>query len=84
MDDALLIENVAVHPKAQGTGLGRRLMDFAEEEGRRGGFGLLRLYTDEIMTENVALHEHLGYREVDRRLEDGYRRVLMEKLLRTT
>jgi GNAT superfamily N-acetyltransferase len=81
VDDALLVENVAVHPNAQGAGLGRRLMDFAEEEARRGGFGRLRLYTNEVMTENLAVYEHLGYHEVDRRREEGYRRVFMEKLL---
>jgi ribosomal protein S18 acetylase RimI-like enzyme len=78
---ALLIENVAVHPSGQGTGLGRQLMDFAEEEARRGGFDHLRLYTNEVMTENVAFYEHLGYQEVDRRSEQGYRRVFMEKRL---
>lgn len=80
-DDALLVENVAVHPDARGTGLGRRLLDFAEKEARRQGFGRLLLYTNEVMTENVALYSHLGYREIDRRTEDGYRRVFMEKVL---
>ncbi len=80
-DDALLVDNVAVHPGAHGRGLGRRLLDFAEEEARRQGFGRLCLYTNEVMTENVALYSHLGYREIDRRTEDGYRRVFMEKVL---
>src|ERR1700726_1057151 len=31
-DDHLLIENIAVYPGAQGRGLGRVLMSFAEEE----------------------------------------------------
>ena len=35
--DSLLIENVAVHPDAQGTGLGRRLLEFAEQEAARRG-----------------------------------------------
>jgi ribosomal protein S18 acetylase RimI-like enzyme len=81
MGEALLIENVAVDPEAQGTGLGRQLMDFAEDEARRRGLGRLRLYTNEVMTENLAIYEHLGYHEVDRRSQDGYRRVFMEKLL---
>jgi hypothetical protein len=57
-------------------------MDFAEEEARRRSVGRLRLYTNEVMTENVAMYEHLGYHVVDRRSEHGYRRVFMEKLLR--
>jgi hypothetical protein len=32
-------------------------------------------------TENQAIYTHLGYREVDRHTEDGYRRVYLEKLL---
>jgi GNAT superfamily N-acetyltransferase len=80
-DDALLIENVAVHPNAQGTGLGRILMRFAEEMAQRQGRNRLRLYTNEIMTENLAIYGHLGYCEVDRRTENGYRRVFMEKVL---
>ena len=41
----------------------------------------LSLYTNEVMTENQAIYTHLGYREVGRHTEDGYRRVYMEKLL---
>ena len=78
---SLLIENVAVHPAAQGTGLGRRLMEFAEQEAARLGLSRLTLYTNEVMTENHAIYIHLGYREVARRTEDGYRRIYMEKLV---
>ena len=35
--DSLLIENIAVHPDAQGSGLGRQLMEFAEQEAARRG-----------------------------------------------
>jgi GNAT superfamily N-acetyltransferase len=80
-DDSLLIENVAVHPGAQGTGLGRRLLDFAEQEARRLGFRRLTLYTNEVMTENQAIYTHLGYQELTRRTEHGYRRIFMEKVL---
>ena len=41
----------------------------------------LSLYTNEVMTENQAIYTHLGYREVGRNTDDGYRRVYMEKLL---
>ena len=79
--DAVLVENVAVLPEAQGSGLGRKLLDFAEEQARRCGVRQLRLYTNEVMTENLVIYSHLGYREVDRRTEEGYRRVFMEKVL---
>ena len=78
---SLLIENVAVSPAAQGTGLGRELMDFAERQARARGLRRLALYTNEVMVENLAIYARLGYRETARRTEDGYRRVFMEKLL---
>jgi len=80
-EDHLLVENVAVHPDAQGNGLGRALLDFAEREAARRGLTRMALYTHEVMTENQAIYGHLGYTEVDRRAEDGYRRIYMEKTL---
>jgi ribosomal protein S18 acetylase RimI-like enzyme len=79
---SLHVANVAVHPSAQGTGLGRRLMEFAEEQARRHGLTRLDLYTNEVMTENQAIYARLGYRETARRAENGYRRVYMRKDLR--
>jgi ribosomal protein S18 acetylase RimI-like enzyme len=80
-DDHLLIENIAVHPSAQGHGLGRALMSFAEQEAARRGLTRLTLVTHEVMTENQAIYARLGYAEVERRSEDGYRRIYMEKHL---
>jgi N-acetylglutamate synthase-like GNAT family acetyltransferase len=79
--DVMLIENVAVRPQAQGTGLGRRLMEFAEHQAAQHRIRRLALYTHELMTENQAIYAHLGYRETERRTEAGYRRVFMEKVL---
>lgn len=79
--DSLLIENVAVSPAAQGTGLGRSLMEFAEQQARARGLSRMILYTNEVMTENLAIYAHLGYRETSRAEQDGYRRVFMEKAL---
>lgn len=79
--DSLLIENVAVRPCAQGAGLGRRLMDFAELQATRLELARVTLYTNEVMTENHAIYAHLGYREVNRLVEEGYRRIYLEKSL---
>jgi ribosomal protein S18 acetylase RimI-like enzyme len=81
-EDHLLVENIAIHPDAQGRGLGRALMGFAEQEAARRGFTRMALVTHEAMTENQAIYGRLGYTEVDRRAEDGYRRIYMEKPLR--
>jgi ribosomal protein S18 acetylase RimI-like enzyme len=57
-------------------------MDFVEEQARAGGYGEIRLYTHERMTENIPYYEKLGYVEVERRVEDGYHRVFFRKTLR--
>jgi GNAT superfamily N-acetyltransferase len=77
----LLVENVAVSPADQGKGYGRTLMEFAEQQARSRGLRRLTLYTNEIMTENLAIYSRLGYRETARYTEDGYRRVYMDKWL---
>lgn len=80
-DGGLLVENVAVSPAAQGTGIGRRLMEFAEQQAVARGLHRLSLYTNEVMVENLAIYARLGYQETARRTEEGYRRVFMEKVL---
>lgn len=77
----LLVENVAVSPAAQGAGNGRRLMEFAEQQAILAGLRRLTLYTNEVMAENIAIYARMGYREIGRRTEDGYRRVFMDKLV---
>jgi N-acetylglutamate synthase-like GNAT family acetyltransferase len=62
----LLIENIAVSPRCQGSGIGRRLMQFAESEARRRGYREIRLYTNERFTENITIYSKLGYRETRR------------------
>lgn len=79
--DHLYVENVAVDPGAQGRGLGRTLMVFAEAQAIDRGLGRMALVTHEAMTENQAIYARLGYIEVERRSEDGYHRIYMEKLL---
>jgi ribosomal protein S18 acetylase RimI-like enzyme len=60
--DHLLIVNVAVDPVQQGKGLGRVLLDHAEAVARAAALDELRLYTNRLMTENVALYQRRGYR----------------------
>lgn len=77
----LLLDNVAVHPEQQGTGLGRRLLELAESAARIRGYRHLELYTHALMHENIALYERIGYRETARRTEHGYDRVYLRKTL---
>jgi GNAT superfamily N-acetyltransferase len=76
---ALLLDNVAIAPSAQGKGYGRALVGFAEAEARRRGHGEVRLYTNVLMAENLALYGRLGFRETGRVSEKGYERVYMAK-----
>ncbi len=78
-DGTLLVDNVAVAPSAQGKGLGRALIAFAEAEAQRRGLCEVRLYTNVLMTENLALYGRLGFRETGRVSEKGYERVYMAK-----
>jgi GNAT superfamily N-acetyltransferase len=79
--DHLLLDNIAVRPEHQGQGLGRRLIAFAEDEARRLGFAEIRLYTHQIMAENISLYLRLGFVESGRGRDGGYDRVFMTKQL---
>ena len=77
----LEIENVAVDPRRQGSGVGRALLGFAETEARAGGIDELRLYTHVVMLRNQRIYTRLGYAEVERRSENGFERVFYSKRL---
>ena len=80
-EEGFLLEMIAVHPAVQGTGVGRRLLEFSEAEARRQGYAEIYLYTHEKMTENQVLYSKIGYVEYDRRTEQGLARVFMRKNL---
>ena len=77
--DHLLMENVAVDPAAQGTGVGARLLATAEEEAAELGLPEIRLYTNVAMTENLAYYPRHGYVETRRVSENGFDRVYFRK-----
>ena len=77
--DHLLIENVAVAPALQGTGLGRRLLAAAEAEARAAGLAHLRLFTNAGMEWNIQLYRRIGFRETGRCREGGFDRVYMTR-----
>ena len=79
--DYLLLDNVAVSPARQRSGLGRRLLAFAEAEASRRGYHEIRLYTHQTMVENQRLYASIGYEETGRGTEAGYERVFMRKQL---
>ena len=78
---ALMLDNIAVAPSAQGKGIGRRLLALTEAEARRRGYQQVRLYTHVTMVENIALYTRIGFRETGRVSEKGFDRVYMTKSL---
>jgi len=80
-DQGFLLDSIAVDPSAQGTGIGRQLLIFAEDEAKRQGFDSIYLMTNEKMTENQELYTRIGYVLFDRQTVHGYARVLMRKPL---
>jgi ribosomal protein S18 acetylase RimI-like enzyme len=69
--ETMLIYSVAIHPDYQKRGLGYRLLAWAEREARQAGYASIRLYTNALMTENIALYRRLGYQETGREPFNG-------------
>jgi ribosomal protein S18 acetylase RimI-like enzyme len=80
-EQSILLDNVAVNPKYQRRGLGRKLIEFAEAEALRLGFSSMILYTNVQMTENIDLYRKLGFVETGRKQEHGYQRIYMQRHL---
>jgi len=78
----MFVENVAVDPHFQGQGLGLVLMTFVEQQARNEQLNEIRLYTNELMTENLRFYHKLRFEEESRRVQDGYQRVFLRKVLK--
>ncbi|KAI0509533.1 acyl-CoA N-acyltransferase [Xylaria bambusicola] len=80
-EDAMLLDNVAVAASAQGLGLGRELIAYAEKSAKDVGFPVIRLYTHVAMTRNIEYYARIGYVETHRAEQNGLKRVFMAKSL---
>jgi len=63
--DHLLIENVAVDPRFQKRGYGKKMVAYAEQLALQAGLDVVRLYTNSRFEVNLRLYASLGY-EVER------------------
>ena len=54
-------------------------MEFAERLAREMSARALKLYTNEMMWENLVVYGRMGFRETERKVEDGYKRVYFRK-----
>lgn len=58
---SLYVHRLAIHPNHQRKGLGRMMMDYAEEQARDQGYQSVRLDTYTGNPGNMRLYEGLGY-----------------------
>ena len=80
-DNYLTIDNVAVASEVRGLGIGRHLLSFAEQQAREMGLSEVRLYTGEVMTQNLHYYPRQGYHETHRSDDNGFRRVYFAKTI---
>ncbi|MEV8306409.1 GNAT family N-acetyltransferase [Streptomyces flavidovirens] len=80
-EDHLWLDSIAVHPDAQGTGTGRRLLAFVEAYALSLGRTEVRLLTNAKMWENQEMYARYGYEMVERRVEGVYDRFHYRKPL---
>jgi ribosomal protein S18 acetylase RimI-like enzyme len=80
-DEGFFVDNVAVDPSHQGSGVGRALLEHAETVARDEGFDSIYLYTHELMTENLAMYSRAGYVEYERRRHGDACLVYLRKRL---
>ena len=74
-----LLDNIAVDPAGQRSGVGRSLIERIEQEALALGHRSLELYTNVVMTENVRWYERQGFAETKRVMERGFHRIYMAK-----
>ncbi|MFN8440798.1 MAG: GNAT family N-acetyltransferase [Caldilineaceae bacterium] len=79
--DSLLIYSVAIDPTEQKRGYGRLLLAHAEDEAKQAGYRSVRLYTNVLMEENIALYKRIGYQETRREVLSDRTIVHMSKQL---
>jgi len=80
-DDGWLLDNLAIDPNAQKSGMGKALVEHCEGFLKYLNVAKYRLYTNVAMHESLAWWLSLGFEETDRRLESGFNRIYMEKHL---
>lgn len=78
-NDCVQLENIAIVPSFSGQGIGKRLIEYVEQVARDLGKQAVELYTNEAMTENLVMYPKLGYLEIERRQQEGFRRVFFRK-----
>ncbi|MEE9362377.1 MAG: GNAT family N-acetyltransferase [Cellulophaga sp.] len=63
-ENNIYIHRLAVHPKYQGRGFAKKLMDFAEKYAKNNDFSSIRLDTFSQNKRNQKIYETRGYRKL--------------------
>lgn len=64
-DEYASLANIAINPDFQGKGLGKFLLNFAEQEASNNGYSEIQLATHILFTENVLFYTKQGWTLVD-------------------
>jgi DNA-binding MarR family transcriptional regulator/GNAT superfamily N-acetyltransferase len=78
-DGTALIKRMWVDRDVRGLGLGRRLLTELEAQAASHGATVLRLDTNGVLTEAVAMYRAAGYREIERFNDERYADHWFEK-----
>jgi GNAT superfamily N-acetyltransferase len=70
--DHFYVGKLAVDPAAQGKGIGRRLLETAEQHARKHGKPAIELQTRIELTGNHKAFQQLGFQETARTAHPGY------------
>lgn len=80
-DGEMMLDNIAIDPAESGKGYAGLLVEFVENRLRQEGVKTYKLYTNEVMTENLAWYPRIGFKEYSRCTIKGMNRVNFRKEL---
>ncbi|MBO0812548.1 MAG: GNAT family N-acetyltransferase [Microlunatus sp.] len=75
------IKRMWVDPDSRGAGIGSRLLRRLESLSAGLGHRIIRLDTNDTLTEAIAMYRNRGYREIERYNDNPYARCWFEKVL---
>jgi DNA-binding MarR family transcriptional regulator/GNAT superfamily N-acetyltransferase len=78
-DGAAEIKRMWVHDGWRGAGLGARLLRHLEDTARDRGYDIVRLDTNDVLHEAIAMYQRAGYRAIDRYNDNPWARCWFEK-----
>jgi DNA-binding MarR family transcriptional regulator/ribosomal protein S18 acetylase RimI-like enzyme len=78
------IKRMWIAPTARGTGLGRRMLAALEQRAISAGARTVRLDTNAVLAEAIAMYRQSGYREVPAFNRDPYAQLWFAKTLKPT